>query len=211
MTLLAYASTAASSFGRRRSSRSRGFRRVECSGPRHARRHSSPYPPRSTPPYCSTRLCTPAAQKYRLRCGRTISPTPSALHHHPYRSRPPRRASTVSGRRSRWGQHGPTRRGEGIGESVRARSHNSVELLRPYITTPGLDVRTHETTLYTSIVRVDDNMIINFHIYGSPARHNPVMIFSRQQEPRLWATFERAFTRVWDDARPLASPANPPL
>jgi lambda repressor-like predicted transcriptional regulator len=98
---------------------------------------------------------------------------------------------------------------EGIGESVHARSHNSVELLRPYTTTPGLDVRTHETTLYTSIFRVDDDMIVNFHIYGSPGRDNPVMVFSRQQEPRLWATFERAFTRVWDNARPLTSPANP--
>lgn len=100
---------------------------------------------------------------------------------------------------------------EGIGESVRARSHNSVELLRPFTATPGLDVRTHETTLYTSIFRVDNQMIINFHIYGSPGRDNPVMIFSQQQEPRLWATFERAFTRVWDDAQPLSRPANPPL
>jgi DNA-binding Xre family transcriptional regulator len=97
---------------------------------------------------------------------------------------------------------------EGIGESVHARSHNSVELLRPYTTTPGFDVRTHATTLYTSIFRVDDDMIVNFHLYGSPGRDNPVMVFSRQQEPRLWATFERAFTRVWDNARPLT---NPPL
>lgn len=100
---------------------------------------------------------------------------------------------------------------EGIGKSVRARSHNSVELLRPYTTTPGLDVRTHRTALYSSIFRVDDNMIINFHIYGSPGRDNPVMIFSRQQEPRLWATFERAFSQVWDNAQPLANPANPAL
>ncbi|WP_237076646.1 phospholipase D family protein [Mycobacteroides abscessus] len=100
---------------------------------------------------------------------------------------------------------------EGIGESVKARSHNSVELLRPYATTSGLDVRTHETTLYTSIFRVDDDMIINFHIYGSPGRNNPVMIFSRSQEPRLWATLEQAFDRVWDNAKPLVSPANPSL
>lgn len=100
---------------------------------------------------------------------------------------------------------------EGIGESVHARSHNSIELLRPHTRTPALDVRTHDTTLYTSIFRVDDDMIVNLHIYGSPGRDNPVMVFSRQQEPRLWATFECAFTRVWDNARPLTGPANPPL
>ncbi|BAX97341.1 hypothetical protein MSTE_02025 [Mycobacteroides stephanolepidis] len=100
---------------------------------------------------------------------------------------------------------------EGIGESVKARSHNSVELLRPYTATSGFNVRTHQTTLYNSIFRVDDDMIINFHVYGSPGRDNPVMIFSRSQEPRLWATFERAFAQVWDDAQPLASPTNPSL
>lgn len=95
---------------------------------------------------------------------------------------------------------------EGIGNSVIARSRNSVELLTPHLHTPGLQVRTHQTTLYTSIFRVDEDMIINFHVYGSPGRDNPVMIFSRPDEPRLWATFERAFTRVWDQAQPLHKP-----
>lgn len=96
---------------------------------------------------------------------------------------------------------------EGIGESVKARSHNSVELLRPHMATSGFDVRTHQTSLYTSIFRVDDDVIVNFHIYGSPGRDNPVMIFSRGQEPRFWGTLERAFTRVWDNAQSLTNPA----
>lgn len=100
---------------------------------------------------------------------------------------------------------------EGIGESVKARSHNSVELLRPYTATRGFEVRTHQTTLYSSIFRVDDSVIINFHIYGSPGRENPVMIFSRHQEPRFWVTLEQAFNQVWDGARPLAGSANSSL
>lgn len=93
---------------------------------------------------------------------------------------------------------------EGIGESVIARSRNSVELLAPHALTPGLHIRTHQTTLYSSIFRVDDAVIVNFHIYGSPGRNNPVMLLSRHEEPRLWATLERAFTRVWDTATPLS-------
>lgn len=101
---------------------------------------------------------------------------------------------------------------EGIGESVIARSRNSVELLAPYDLTPGLHIRTHQTTLYSSIFRVDDAVIVNFHIYGSPGRNNPVMLLSRHEEPRLWATLERAFTRVWDNATPLPeSPDTSPL
>lgn len=92
---------------------------------------------------------------------------------------------------------------EDIGEAVVARCRTTVELLAPRASTPGLEIRTHETTLYSSIFRVDDRIIANFHIYGSPGRSNPVMMFTRSDEPRLWATFEQAFARVWDNAKPL--------
>ncbi|AMT71019.1 MULTISPECIES: XRE family transcriptional regulator [Mycobacteriaceae] len=94
---------------------------------------------------------------------------------------------------------------EGIGEAVIARCRTSVELLTPHAGTPGLNIRTHDTTLYTSIFRVDDAMIVNFHIYGSPGRNNPVLVLSRHHEPRLWATLEQAFTQVWDNATPLTA------
>jgi hypothetical protein len=48
-------------------------------------------------------------------------------------------------------------------------------------------------------------MIVNFHIYGSPGRNNPVLVLSRHHEPRLWATLEQAFTQVWDNATPLTA------
>lgn len=92
---------------------------------------------------------------------------------------------------------------EGIGEAVIARCRTSVELLAPYAGTPGLHVRTHDSTLYTSIFRVDETMIVNFHIYGSPGRNNPLLVLSRHHEPRLWATLEQAFAHVWDNATPL--------
>ena len=53
--------------------------------------------------------------------------------------------------------------------------------------------------------RVDDEMIVNFHIYGSPGRSNPVMVFARADEPRLWATLDRAFEQVWNSANPLTT------
>jgi hypothetical protein len=94
---------------------------------------------------------------------------------------------------------------EDMGEAVVARCRTTVELLAPRASTPGLHIRTHQTTLYTSMFRVDDCMIMNYHIYGSPGRNNPVMVFARVDEPRLWATVEQAFDRVWDNARPLTN------
>src|SRR5271166_2769833 len=92
---------------------------------------------------------------------------------------------------------------EDIGEAVSARCHTTVELLAPWATTPGLQIRKHQTTLYTSMFRVDDDMIVNFHVYGSPGRNNPVMVFAKADQPRLWATFDQAFNRIWDNAKPL--------
>jgi lambda repressor-like predicted transcriptional regulator len=100
---------------------------------------------------------------------------------------------------------------EGIGESVKARCRNTVEMLAPYADTAGLQIRTHQTTLYTSIFRVDHDVITNFHIYGSPGRNNPVMVFSQKDEPRLWATLEKAFTQVWDSATPMPNANDPAL
>jgi transcriptional regulator with XRE-family HTH domain len=98
---------------------------------------------------------------------------------------------------------------EDIGEAVVARCRTTVELLAPWASTPGLQIRTHQTTLYSSIFRVDDHILVNVHIYGSPGRNNPVMVFARSDEPRLWATFEQAFNRVWDNAKPLTDRGHP--
>jgi len=92
---------------------------------------------------------------------------------------------------------------EDIREAVIARCRTTVELLTPRAKTPGLQIRTHQTALYSSMFRVDDDMIVNFHIYGSPGRDNPVMVFAQADQPRLWATFDQAFNRVWDNAKPL--------
>jgi len=95
--------------------------------------------------------------------------------------------------------------GRYIGEAVIARCRTTVELLAPRATISGLQMRMHQTTLYTSMFRVDDEMIVNFHIYGSPGRSNPVMVFARADEPRLWATLDRAFEQVWNSAKPLTT------
>jgi hypothetical protein len=61
---------------------------------------------------------------------------------------------------------------------------STVEMWAPRMI-PGLHIRTNRTTLYTSIFRVDDDMIANFHIYGAPDRDSPTVAFARTDEPRL--------------------------
>ena len=40
---------------------------------------------------------------------------------------------------------------------------------------PGVQVRTHQTTLYASQFRFDDSMLVNNHTYGSWAAQSPVL------------------------------------
>jgi transcriptional regulator with XRE-family HTH domain len=90
-----------------------------------------------------------------------------------------------------------------IGDAVIARCRTTVELLSPYSKVPGFDIRLHQTALYASVFRVDSNMMVNFHLYGSPGRNNPVMIFQQHEEPRLWSTLQKSFDSVWQAAVPL--------
>ena len=46
---------------------------------------------------------------------------------------------------------------------------------RPLLHTAGVEFRFHETTLYNSIFRFDDEMIVNMHVYGVPGPHAPAM------------------------------------
>lgn len=61
----------------------------------------------------------------------------------------------------------------------------------------NIDIRLHDTSLYTSMFRADDTLIANHHLYGSPASDNPCFIVEADQHPDLWVSYEEAFERVW--------------
>ncbi|MFG3603753.1 XRE family transcriptional regulator [Micromonospora chersina] len=71
---------------------------------------------------------------------------------------------------------------------------------------PGVEVRSHETTLYNSIYRFDDEMLVNMHILGFPAPHAPVMHLRRLSGGDLFSAYADSFDRVlsasksiWDE------------
>jgi hypothetical protein len=63
------------------------------------------------------------------------------------------------------------RRGEEerIGDGLAARVRLGLMYLRDAIGTPGGELRFHATTLYNSIYRFDDDILVNAHVYGAPA------------------------------------------
>lgn len=69
---------------------------------------------------------------------------------------------------------------------------------------PNVEVRLHESTLYTSLFRFDDDLLVNPHILGSPAGDNPVLHF-RLRDERLTGSWVRSFEQCWDGGEPLSS------
>ncbi len=73
---------------------------------------------------------------------------------------------------------------------------------------PGLDVRLHGATLYASIVRSDEPVLVNTHVHGSPAAQSPVLHLRRVPGGRVVDHYLTSFDRVWASARAaLVTPA----
>lgn len=97
------------------------------------------------------------------------------------------------------------RRGEeeGIGAAITAKVHNVLTFYQPFADT--LDVRLHNTTLYNSIYRFDKDMIVNTHIYGQPAAHNPALHLRQLDGGEMFDDHLAAFDRIWYNAKPAWS------
>src|SRR5262249_44274333 len=59
----------------------------------------------------------------------------------------------------------------------------------------GCEIRLHSTTLYSSIFRYDDDMIVNPHVYGEPASLNPTFHFHRLDGGSLFDHYNTSFER----------------
>ncbi len=94
---------------------------------------------------------------------------------------------------------------ERIGDGLAARVRLSLTYLEEAFGAPGIELRLHTTTLYNSIYRFDDDMLVNTHVYGAPAAQSPVLHFRRLPGGRLFDHYQRSFERVWELGSPPGS------
>jgi transcriptional regulator with XRE-family HTH domain len=95
---------------------------------------------------------------------------------------------------------------EGIDDALTARVRMSLIYLRQAMETPGVEVRLHGTTLYNSIYRFDDQVLVNSHAYGAAAAQSPVLHIRYLQGGRLFTHYEASFERVWNKAHQVDPP-----
>lgn len=88
---------------------------------------------------------------------------------------------------------------EQLGEgTLSARIRNALAFYKPLIDVEGIEMRFHRTTLYSSIFRFDDEMIINTHVYGFQGAHAPSLHLRRLSAGDLFETYSESFESVWN-------------
>ncbi|GAA3381594.1 DUF5919 domain-containing protein [Cryptosporangium minutisporangium] len=90
---------------------------------------------------------------------------------------------------------------EGIEDGMSARIRNALALYRPLRGRDNVEIGLHDTTLYNSIYRADDELYVNTHIYGSPAANAPVLHLRKVAGGGMVTTYLDSFERVWSEAR----------
>ncbi|MFF1730081.1 XRE family transcriptional regulator [Streptomyces sp. NPDC058247] len=91
---------------------------------------------------------------------------------------------------------------EGIGTDLAARARITRRYLEPATATPGVELRLHDTILYNSIYRFDDDVLVNPHVLGAPAGQNPVLHFRYLPGARTFRHYMRSFDYAWDRGHP---------
>ncbi|MER8155749.1 helix-turn-helix transcriptional regulator [Streptomyces sp. NPDC094472] len=92
---------------------------------------------------------------------------------------------------------------EKFGHGIESRCRLALLHYRPLIDTPSVEVRTHGTTLYNSLYRADDQIMVNAHVWGVNAYGAPVWHLRRHGEGRMFDTYAQSFDAVWATAAPV--------
>jgi len=91
---------------------------------------------------------------------------------------------------------------EGIDSTMAAKIRNAMVLYKPLRGLDGVEFRLHDTVLYNSIYRADDQLLVNTHIYNFPAAQAPVLHLRRIAGGSMVSTYLESFERVWEQATP---------
>jgi transcriptional regulator with XRE-family HTH domain len=94
-------------------------------------------------------------------------------------------------------------REEKFGHGIESRCRLALLHYRPLVGVSGIEVRTHATTLYNSLYRADDQVMVNAHVWGVNAYGSPLWHLRRASEGGMFNTYAQSFEAVWTTAVPV--------
>lgn len=83
---------------------------------------------------------------------------------------------------------------ERFGHGIESRCRLALMHYKPLADTPGIEVRTHGTTLYNSLYRADDQQLVNAHVWGVNAYAAPCGTFAVTRQAACSTPTPRAST-----------------
>lgn len=86
---------------------------------------------------------------------------------------------------------------EGLGEAIVGRVRMALAYYKPLALVEGVTFHLHRTTLYNSILRFDNQMLINMHVYGTYGYVAPLMHLRRSESGDLFDTYAASFEKAW--------------
>ncbi|MEU8772831.1 XRE family transcriptional regulator [Streptomyces sp. NPDC048606] len=92
---------------------------------------------------------------------------------------------------------------ERFGHGIESRCRLALMHYRPLADVPGIELRTHSTTLYNSLYRADGEVLVNAHVWGVNAYGAPVWHLRRHEAGGMFDTYADSFNAVWETARPV--------
>ncbi len=88
---------------------------------------------------------------------------------------------------------------ERLFDALPGRIRMALAYFRPLADVDGIEFRLHQTTLYNSIFRFDDQMLVNQHIYGTYGYIAPILHLRRVDGCDLFDTYMRSLDLVWQE------------
>jgi len=94
---------------------------------------------------------------------------------------------------------------EGIGDGMPARCQLAISYAASLSQQAPKTVRISASTLYSSIFRFDDELLVNTHLFGTPAARSPVLHLRSTGGGPIAVNVMNSFERVWSHARPVST------
>jgi len=91
---------------------------------------------------------------------------------------------------------------EKFGLGIVSRAQLALKHYAPLRGCQGVEIRVHGTTLYNSIYRFDNDMLVNTHVWGMNAFGAPVLHLRRLVDGGVFDTYVQSFEAVWSTATP---------
>lgn len=95
---------------------------------------------------------------------------------------------------------------EGLGGTMPERIRTTLDHFEALFGVEGIDLKFHETRMYNSLVRGDNQMLMTPHQYGVKGYRAPLLHLRRASDDGIFDSFVAHFEKVWADSTPIPKP-----